>query len=72
MATLAGLATQTDLNILNANEEKMRIEEEKTQKELKTIETKTQISFKSLMNKPSKWPNYTQMKQKSNKPLKRY
>ncbi len=39
---LTGLATQTDLNILNANEEKMRIEEEKTQKELKTIETKTQ------------------------------
>ncbi len=39
---LTGLATQTDLNILNANEEKMRLEEEKTQKELKTIETKTQ------------------------------
>jgi hypothetical protein len=39
---LTGLATQTDLNILNANKEKMRIEEEKTQKELKTIETKTQ------------------------------
>ena len=39
---LTGLATQTDLNILNANEVKMRIEEEKTQKELKTIETKTQ------------------------------
>jgi hypothetical protein len=29
---LTGLATQTDLNILNANEEKMRLEEEKTQK----------------------------------------
>ena len=39
---LTGLATQTDLNILNAKEEKMRLEEEKTQKELKTIETKTQ------------------------------
>ncbi len=39
---LTGLATQADLNILNANEEKMRLEEEKTQKELKTIETKTQ------------------------------
>jgi hypothetical protein len=39
---LTGLATQTDLNILNANEEKMRLEEEKSQKELKTIETKTQ------------------------------
>jgi len=39
---LTGLATQTDLNILSANEEKMKLEEEKTQKELKTIETKTQ------------------------------
>ncbi|MFN9897575.1 MAG: hypothetical protein ACK55Z_02010, partial [bacterium] len=39
---LTGLATQTDLNILNANEEKMKLEEEKTQRELKTIETKTQ------------------------------
>ncbi|MFN9954977.1 MAG: hypothetical protein ACK55I_17905, partial [bacterium] len=39
---LTGLATQTDLNILNSNEEKMRLEEEKTQKELQTIETKTQ------------------------------
>jgi hypothetical protein len=39
---LTGLATQTDLNILNSNEERMRLEEEKTQKELQTIETKTQ------------------------------
>jgi hypothetical protein len=39
---LTGLATQTDLNILSSNEDKMRIEEEKTQQELKTLETKTQ------------------------------
>ncbi|MFN9905278.1 MAG: hypothetical protein ACK56F_04010, partial [bacterium] len=39
---LTGLATQTDLNILNSNEDKMRLEEEKTQKELQTRETKTQ------------------------------
>jgi hypothetical protein len=39
---LTGLATQTDLNILSSNEDKMKMEEEKTQQELKTLETKTQ------------------------------
>ena len=39
---LTGLATQTDLNILNANEDKMRAEEERTQQELQRVETKTQ------------------------------
>ncbi|MFO0006895.1 MAG: hypothetical protein ACK559_37840, partial [bacterium] len=67
---LTGLATQTDLNILNANEEKMRLEEEKTQKELKTIETKTQNIIQIIDEQAVKMAKLYSKKQKSNKQSK--